>query len=325
MTEVDKHTNIVDSKGEVIGLGLTDKAAKQLPVGIPREVKSYRCTNAKHLKNLVGAPSTVHEDFYANGCSSLVSLLGAPSYVGGKFVITNCTDLTSLEGGPAEVHVLDAQDCPMLTSLKGGPKKAYALWLSRSGIESLEGCPRGLVHLDVTGCVNLKNLKGGPETVNGLKLYMSGITSFEGAPTMILADIDAGACEKLVSLHGLPEILHGDLYLHDCKALTSLAGGPISVNGNVKLNGTGLTSLEGIGTKWFKTISGTLDLNGLKIKSHALGLLLVKGLKDVIHVDADFPGGDIIAKHMHAIDDSANTNDLIECQHELIEKGFAQL
>jgi len=298
----------------------SDPKAKQLRAGIPRHVRSFTCRGSTHLKNLIGGPEYTDDFYYVDHCTNLTSLLGSPKIVGGIFSVKHCTSLTSLENGPRDVHILDVE-FSSIANLKGGPTKVYALWLHNSGIESLEGAPQEVIHLDITSCKNLKNMKGGPRSTHGIKAYNSGLTSFEGAPKTIYASIDASDCTELVSLHGLPDVIHGSLIIPNCKKLVSLDGGPVSVLGDINLSNTGISSLEGIGTKVFMSVSGELILHNLTIKSHALGLLMIKGLARG-KVIADFPGLEIILDHMH---EERSPDSLIECQHKLIEAGFEDL
>ena len=55
------------------------------------------------LKNLIGSPEKVGEDFYCSGCKSLISLEGAPKEVGGLFYAVRCEKLKNLNGVPEKV------------------------------------------------------------------------------------------------------------------------------------------------------------------------------------------------------------------------------
>ena len=104
-----------------------------------------------------------------------------------------------------------------------------------------------------------------------------------------------------------------------CYKLTSLEGAPDST-GNFDCSGcTKLTSLEGIGIKYLKQINGEINLLGTPIKSHVLGLMKVKDLKEVKMDNKEVE--EIINRHLR----SRNIN---KCRAELEDAGleeFAQL
>jgi len=103
--------------------------------------------------------------------------------------------------------------------------------------------------------------------------------------------------------------------------LTSLEGAPSSVGGAFYCSDNQLTSLEGIHLQ-IKKIGGKFYCIDTRLKSHVLGLLLIKGLTraelDDTRVEA------VLNKHLP----SRGMRDVLEAQEELIEAGleeFAQL
>jgi hypothetical protein len=117
---------------------------------------------------------------------------------------------------------------------------------------------------------------------------------------------------ELTSLKGSPEEIIGDF---DCSAnyLTSLEGAPSSIGGNFVCDYNAITSLHNI-HKQIKYIGGYANFEYNPIKSHVLGLLLIKGLKYVYLTNGKV--ADIIDKHL------SGDRDVFACQEELIEAGF---
>ena len=115
----------------------------------------------------------------------------------------------------------------------------------------------------------------------------------------IVGFFDCGYCYKLTSLEGAPDSVTGNFYCGSC---------------------TKLTSLEGIGVKYLKQINGKIDLEDCPIKSHVLGLLKVKDLKEVKMDNKEVE--EILNKHLKS---GRNIN---KCKSELKDAGleeYAQL
>ena len=150
--------------------------------------------------------------------------------------------------------------------------------------------------------------------------YCEDLTSLEGAPDSVTGDFDCGYCYKLTSLEGAPDSVTGNFFCWNCKKLSSLEGAPDSVTGGFYCRRcTSLTSLEGIGVKYLKQINGEINLLGTPIKSHVLGLMKVKDLKEVKMDNKEVE--EIINRHLR----SRNIN---KCRAELEDAGleeFAQL
>lgn len=320
----------IDSTGKETGeksfLSL-EKGAKRLGQDHSKEkYKTFSVAGSRHLETLEGSPLEVDEEFNASRCNSLTNLKGAPRKVG-KFVVSECEGLTSLAGSPDECLVYDATDCPLLKNLKGVTQDLESLWVAGcTGLVSLEGCPQILKNIDVTRCEKLKTLAGGPRRVRELRAEASGLENFKGGP-IECSGVVANSSAELRSLEGLPNVLGGSLSLVDCLALKSLDHGPSIVEGNVDLSGTGITSLEGIGTKSFKAIHGRLVLPH-DIKSHILGVLCIEGLTELVLSGTKFAStkaAGIIMSHFKSRKAESRSDRLIDCQHELIEAGFEDL
>jgi len=199
--------------------------------------------------------------------------------------------LRSLEGCPKEIHRIDLGENPELASLEGLP-------------DHIDGA------LMAQRC-RLSTLKGGPSTVAGAySVYDNQLTSLEGAPKTIGIDYS------------------GDFDVSR-NPLTSLNGAPDEVQGGVYCTSTNVTSLEGIGQKFLRSIYGELIIDAGQIKSHALGLLLVKGLRKILCAnEAKIAWLGIVNKWLakaHNDDFHSAKDHLIDCQHELIDAGFDDL
>ena len=110
--------------------------------------------------------------------------------------------------------------------------------------------------------------------------------------------------------------LNGNFDCSECGDLKSLEGAPDSVTGNFYCHHcTKLSSLEGIGVKYLKQINGKIDLEDCPIKSHVLGLLKVKDLKEVKMDNKEVE--EIINRHLR----SRNIN---KCRAELKDAGLEE-
>ena len=131
----------------------------------------------------------------------------------------------------------------------------------------------------------------------------------------------------LTSLEGAPKKINGYFNCDDNK-LKSLDGAPSEVNGGFRASNNKLTSLEGI-HKIVKVIEGTFYVHDNPIKSHVLGLLLIKGVRklELAHWQkvCDLLKAQEIMNHY--LPNPTNAR-ILECQNELIDAGldeYAQL
>jgi hypothetical protein len=220
-------------------------------------------------------------DFYCCDCTSLTSLEGAPQSVSGYFDCTECRSLTSLEGAPQEV---------------GSGFSCY-------------------------GCRSLTSLEGGPIYVSGnfSCIQCSSLTSLEGAPQEVGGNFICTGCKSLVSLKGAPQQVGYTFSCSECTSLTSLEGAPQQVGYDFSCyECTSLTSLKGIGKQYLKKCDNELFLFSCKnLKSHMLGILLIKDLKKISFSD-NIEVQNIINKHLDG------DRDILECQEELITNGLKE-
>jgi hypothetical protein len=120
---------------------------------------------------------------------------------------------------------------------------------------------------------------------------------------------------QLTSLEGCAQTIKGSLCCQDNKLLVSLEGGPNFVGEDVDLsNCSKLISLQNIHLH-FPEVHGLFSLIYTNVKKHMLGLILVRGLKD-IEID-DTKLSFILHKHL-------NDGNLLACALELVEAGYEE-
>lgn len=174
------------------------------------------------------------------------------------------------------------------------PSKLDQFTIKSTMITSLKGAPEACSSVEIVQNKKLRSLLGGPQHVMGsYHCYSNALETLQGAP------------EKV-----------GGIFSCYNNKLTSFAHAPKEVFSFVGQKNL-VKSLHGIGTDYLVHVSTLIELVGLPIESHALGLLLIKGHPVI---KADFPGFEIIDKHL-----AGGADSLIDCQHELIEAGFEKL
>jgi len=105
------------------------------------------------------------------------------------------------------------------------------------------------------------------------------LTSLEGSPASV-GGYFICTNNQLTSLEGAPSSVGGH-FICTNNQLTSLEGAPSSVGGDFECSYNKLTSFEGI-HKILKSMNGAFYANKNPLKSHVLGLLLVKGCTEVV-------------------------------------------
>lgn len=138
----------------------------------------------------------------------------------------------------------------------------------------------------------LTTLKGSPNSVTGhFKCSSNFLSSIEGAP------ISAG--KDFVCSHN---------------NLSSLEGAPISVGKDFVCSYNKLTSLKDV-HKYIKDMNGTFYCYINPIKSHVLGVLKIKGCKEIALDDRRLQT--ILNKYLPL-------GNIYDCQEELINAGFEE-
>ena len=130
-------------------------------------------------------------------------------------------------------------------------------------------------------------------------------------------------CPLLLDLVGSPRSCL-DFRLEQCPSLTSLQGAPMIVKGKVELwGGRKLTSLAGIGKDYLKEIHETFQIS-IFIKSHILGFLRVKKLKQVVFYSGAGPSAELRVV-VDEINNQLDWNrDMLECKEKLIAMGYKE-
>ena len=189
----------------------------------------------------------------------------------------------------------ELMDCWRLSNYGSYVNNLYA---ADRGLTTLRGCPK-----KVLGFVNFSFNK---------------LTSLEGAPSHVCGDFDCSD-NKLTSLAGAPSHVGGGFYCHG-NELTSLAGAPSHVGGRFACSVNKLTSLKDV-HKHITEINGKFYAVGNPIKSHVLGLLLIRGVTEVRLDNKQVE--EILNRHL-----GKGRAGMLMAQEELIEAGleeFAQL
>ncbi|MGI0076581.1 MAG: hypothetical protein ACREAU_04140 [Nitrosopumilaceae archaeon] len=164
----------------------------------------------------------------------------------------------------------------------------------------------------------ITSLEGSPEEVTGdFICSLSGITSLKGAPKRVGRGF---MClnTNIKSLEGAPYYVGG---YFDCSEtnITSLEGAPSYVGSYFACHDTKITSFHNI-HKQIKHIGGILTIDSA-VKSHIMGLMLIKNLKIEISGVKNKQLKQAIAimnKHL------AGRRNIHDCQEELIEAGLSE-
>jgi hypothetical protein len=192
------------------------------------------------------------------------------------------------------------------------------------GLTSLKGCPDELLgSCIISRNPQLSSLEYGPSFVGGnFHAADCSFTSLVGAPREVKGNFVINRNERLTSLVGGPSIVGGKYTARYCE-LTSLIGIPSRIGGGLSLTDNPLTSLQGINK--LKEMRGLIDLEFCQIKSHILGVFLIKGCSGIHTKDRDILGQveQIVNAHI-----MKGRSGMLACQQELIDAGlsdFAQI
>ncbi len=103
----------------------------------------------------------------------------------------------------------------------------------------------------------------------------------------------------------------------DGNQLISLVGVPHSIEKRFSCSYNRLTSMVGV-HQILKRVGGSLYINGNKIKSGGIGLVLVEGLTK-IYAEHEHPAFEIIEKYL-----GQGKKGLLRCQEALYEAGYGE-
>jgi len=177
------------------------------------------------------------------------------------------------------------------------------------------------------GSLGIKTLKGWfPHEIEGnCTLSGNALTSLEGGPKIVNGKFDVGG-NHLTTFKGSPKIVGS--YGAIGNKLSSFEGISSQISLMLDIRNNDFETLKDI-HKYVKRLDGFIALSGNPIKSHVLGLLLIKDLSGISVDRKEAPWGLIVNKHLITAAKSGygndNSDNLIDCQHELIEAGYEEL
>ena len=210
-------------------------------------------------------------------------------------------DVTSWEGCPRRINGFLNANNSKFKSWENAPEWADSVFLNLSNIKSLNGIPQSKSYSLTDG--KIKNLVGLPDKLEYLSIFsFDGLESMKGANT-IEANLRISFC---------PNLNFGD-------HLELVVGGNVTINKCARI-----TNLKDI-HKTFKRIDGSLSFIETPVKSHALGILKIEGLKSVFvdSSESKFEKAiEIISKYV------GSKGDILDCQSDLIDadlEEYAQL
>jgi len=163
----------------------------------------------------------------------------------------------------------------------------------------------------------LTSLEGAPSSVGGdFSCTNNKLVTLEDAPTSVDGDFSCWN-NKITSLEGAPSSVGGYFNCYNNK-LTTLEGAPSSVGGNFICSYNHLTSLTGI-HRILKQMKGNFYVYGNPLKSNIIGLLLVKGCKE-LHLD-NKQVMEIMNKHLKSPFGHLR---VLECQSEMLDADLGE-
>lgn len=154
-------------------------------------------------------------------------------------------------------------------------------------------------------------------TINGdFMCSASEYTSLKNTPHTVRGDFFFNHAQ-LSSVAGGPQTVENTLCYSGNTNITSLEGATPIVGEHLYLtNMTSLKSLQGI-HKQIRQMNGIIDLDETPIESHILGVLMIRGCREIKKL-SNSKVAEIINKHLKG------DRDVHLCQDELIDAGFAQ-
>ena len=232
------------------------------------------------------------------------SLKYCPTRINGNFICSDNRLLKSLIGAPQEgVTDFKANNCDL---------------------RSLEGCPTKIDgNFECWYNLELTSLKGMPqEGVKSFHIRDCSLTSLEGAPQKINGDFNCAGNYTLTSLKGMPQEGVNNVYINKCE-LESLEGIAPHIKGSITLDANKrITSLKHI----YRHLKSCREMRiGAEVESNILGVLKIKNLEklsivDERHFEAKEDISNIINKYLP----NPTSDQIIDCQNELIEAGFEE-
>lgn len=156
----------------------------------------------------------------------------------------------------------------------------------------------------------ITSLKGSPHTVDHTFMCNeTQITTLDGAPRTVGWDF---MCHDtpITSLVGMPQTVGGNVWC-DNTLITTLDGAPQAVGGSFMCENTQITSLDGAP----RAINGEFWCRDTPKLTAMLPILRIKGITKIYHETRQ-----VLMRHYKP----DGTGDVIACQDDLIESGFAK-
>lgn len=156
-----------------------------------------------------------------------------------------------------------------------------------------------------------------------------GLTTLENCPSIIEGNFDC-SFNELSSFEFCPKIIGNVVICYDNK-ITSLDQAPIKIGSYFSCSRNQISSLDGIGKKYLTSMQGDFHITSNPLKSHVLGLLLIKGItgfhflskvNDVVNLideDTCMSVESIVDTHIRSKD-----RDILECREELVQAGLKE-
>jgi hypothetical protein len=168
-------------------------------------------------------------------------------------------------------------------------------------------------------CYNeqLTSLKGSPKEIGGIFNCQSNLlNSLKYAPEKTGSYFDCSG-NNLTSLKNGPKEI-GDYFDCSDNKITSLKGCPKEISGNFYSQDNLLTSLKDI-NKVLRQMNGIFYADHNPIKSNVIGLLLVKGCKEIKLDNKQVE--EIMNRHLKS---PFGNKRVIECQSEMLEADLGE-
>lgn len=195
--------------------------------------------------------------------------------------------------------------------------------IANCALKTLEGLPKeinGSVHILNTKISDLKfcpTLLG--KNCDLVLLKNTNLTSLEGCPSNIPGSFSISYCHALASLEFGPTTVERTYKVDTNQSLVSIKGLPANVGKDVSIvNNRVLKSLSGI-SKMLKSCNGTLDVSGNQFNESVIGVLLVKGVKEIRYA---FGGAEAEKAFNIIIDCFTNGENALICQNKMIKAGL---
>ena len=172
-------------------------------------------------------------------------------------------------------------------------------------------------------------MKGCPSILKDLWLIDTNITDFTDGPEEVTEHLEASNCRSLVSFKGAPKTV-GSLTVEDCPELKSFEGFPEHVKNSAYLKNCKNVKT----TKGIKFIGKTLNvsdctnLEKLEDITHAEEIVMwstqIKNVLYVFNIKNLKKINSSSIKVEQIVNNYLKSNDMLNCQDELIEAGFEE-